>query len=74
MPLTEAKVSTFAHADGTTWSAQEILPAPGYAATVVGQGANWRLRFFDWSATDSVVNTPQRAARTRFHLPANLAR
>jgi 4'-phosphopantetheinyl transferase len=47
VPLTRAQVSTFAHADGTMWTAHEILPTPGYAAAVVAQGADWRLRSFD---------------------------
>ncbi|MFZ3244327.1 MAG: 4'-phosphopantetheinyl transferase superfamily protein [Candidatus Acidiferrales bacterium] len=47
VPLTDAQVSMFAHADGTTWTAREILPAPGCAAAVVAQGADWRLRSFD---------------------------
>lgn len=45
--LTEAKVSLFAHANGTTWTAHEILLAPGYVAAVVAQGADWLLRSFD---------------------------
>lgn len=47
VPLTEEKVSMFAHVDGTTWTAREILPVPGYTAAVVAQGADWRLRSFD---------------------------
>jgi 4'-phosphopantetheinyl transferase len=47
VPLTDAQVSIFAHADGTTWTAREILPLPGYAAAVVARGADWRLRSFD---------------------------
>ncbi|MFZ3259217.1 MAG: 4'-phosphopantetheinyl transferase superfamily protein [Candidatus Acidiferrales bacterium] len=47
VPLTEAQVSMFAHADGTTWTAREILPVSGYAAAVVARGADWHLRSFD---------------------------
>jgi 4'-phosphopantetheinyl transferase len=45
-PLVDGNPSTFAHADGTTWSAVEASPAPGYAAAIVAEGANWQLRSF----------------------------
>lgn len=47
VPLTEAKVSVFVHVDGTTWTAHELSSVPGYAAAIVAQGTDWRLRSFD---------------------------
>lgn len=33
------------------WLFHELSPAPGYAATVVAEGRDWRLQCFDWSTT-----------------------
>jgi 4'-phosphopantetheinyl transferase len=48
--LSEANVSTFVHADGTSWTAREVVPRAGYRASVVAQETDWHLRSFDWTS------------------------
>lgn len=45
-PLIKERTSTFAHADGTTWRAEEVSFAPDYAGTVVAEGVAWQLKSF----------------------------
>jgi 4'-phosphopantetheinyl transferase len=51
-PLTRESISMFTHADGTTWSAHEILLAPGYVAGIVAEGVDWQRKFFDGVLTN----------------------
>jgi 4'-phosphopantetheinyl transferase len=64
-PLTRETVSTFTHADGTTWSAREILPTPGHVAAVVAEGVDWQLKFFGVLTDASLVqDSPKSRSRT----------
>lgn len=50
--LGDVSTSAFVHADGTSWTAREILPRAGCRASVVAQGTDWHLQCFDWNAAD----------------------
>lgn len=46
--LTPGEPESLTSDDGARWSLRAFYPAEGFAGAVVGEGQDWKLRYWDW--------------------------
>ena len=52
--LTPSQPAVLESADSGRWSLHSLSPAPNFAGALVAEGKDWRVRTWDWAASDNL--------------------